>query len=68
MKINLLAIVLGLITMSTFAQKNELKAAEKAHREVWSKTTPAERGKYIFRIARLMQEQAKELAAKVTKR
>ena len=30
MKINLLAIVLGLITMSTFAQKNELKAAEKA--------------------------------------
>ena len=29
MKINLLAIVLGLITMSTFAQKNELKAAEK---------------------------------------
>ena len=39
-----------------------VKAAEKAHREVWSKTTPAERGKYIFRIARLMQEQAKELA------
>ena len=30
MKINLLAFVLGLITMSTFAQKNELKTAEKA--------------------------------------
>ena len=30
MKINLLAFVLGLITISTFAQKNELKTAEKA--------------------------------------
>jgi len=30
MKINLLAFVLGFITMSTFAQKNELKTAEKA--------------------------------------
>lgn len=37
-------------------------AAERAYHDVWSKITPAERGKYIFRIARLMQEQAKELA------
>ena len=37
-------------------------AAESAYLDVWSKITPAERGKYIFRIARLMQEQAKELA------
>ena len=37
-------------------------AAESAYLDIWSKITPAERGKYIFRIARLMQEQAKELA------
>ena len=30
MKTKVLAIVLGLVTISTFAQKNELKAAEKA--------------------------------------
>ena len=30
MKTNILAFVLGLITISTFAQKNELKIAEKA--------------------------------------
>ena len=30
MKTNVLAFVLGLITISTFAQKNELKIAEKA--------------------------------------
>tara|TARA_B100000767_G_scaffold213636_1_gene200997 strand:- start:456 stop:1901 length:1446 start_codon:yes stop_codon:yes gene_type:complete len=39
-----------------------VQAADKAYREVWSKISAAERGKYIFRIARLMQEQARELA------
>jgi aldehyde dehydrogenase (NAD+) len=39
-----------------------VQAADKAFREVWSKISAAERGKYIFRIARLMQEQARELA------
>ena len=39
-----------------------IKAARKAHDNVWSKMPGAERGKYIYRIARLMQEQARELA------
>lgn len=39
-----------------------VKAARKAYTEVWSKTTPAERAKYIYRIARMMQERARELA------
>ena len=39
-----------------------VEAADKAFKEVWSKISAAERGKYIFRIARLMQEQARELA------
>ena len=39
-----------------------VKAARAAHDNVWSKMPGAERGKYIFRIARLMQEQARELA------
>lgn len=39
-----------------------VKAARKAYNEVWSKTSPAERAKYIYRIARLMQERARELA------
>lgn len=39
-----------------------VKAARKAYKEVWSKMSGAERGKYIFRIARIMQERARELA------
>lgn len=39
-----------------------VKAARKAYTEVWSKMPGKERAKYIFRIARLMQEQARELA------
>jgi aldehyde dehydrogenase (NAD+) len=39
-----------------------VKAARKAYDNVWSKTPASERGKYIYRIARLMQEHAKELA------
>jgi len=39
-----------------------VKAARAAYENVWSKMSGAQRGKYLFRIARLMQEQAKELA------
>lgn len=39
-----------------------VRAARKAHDNVWSKMPGAERGKFIYRIARLMQEQARELA------
>lgn len=39
-----------------------VKSARKAYREVWSEMPPKERGKYIYRIARLIQEKAKELA------
>ena len=39
-----------------------VKAARKAYVEVWSIMKASERAKYIFRIARLMQEHAKELA------
>jgi len=37
-------------------------AARKAYDEVWSRLPGAERAKYIFRIARIIQERARELA------
>jgi aldehyde dehydrogenase (NAD+) len=37
-------------------------AAEEAFRRRWSKLKPAERGKYIYRIARLLQEKSREFA------
>ena len=37
-------------------------AARKAFDGPWSKISPKERGKYIFRIARLIQEKSRELA------
>ncbi|MFT5860579.1 MAG: aldehyde dehydrogenase (NAD+) [Flavobacteriaceae bacterium] len=39
-----------------------VKAARKAYDTVWSKMAPSERAKYIYRIARLMQERAREFA------
>lgn len=39
-----------------------VNAAEKAYRNSWSRISPKERAKYIFRIARIMQEKARELA------
>lgn len=39
-----------------------VRAARKAYKSVWSKMEPSERAKYIFRIARIMQERARELA------
>ena len=38
-----------------------VKSARKAFKS-WSKLDPKERGKYIFRIARMIQERAKEFA------
>lgn len=39
-----------------------VKAARKAYTNIWSKMEPSERAKYIYRIARLMQERAREFA------
>jgi aldehyde dehydrogenase (NAD+) len=39
-----------------------VKAARKAYKGPWSKMKAAERGKYIFRIARILQERAREFA------
>ncbi len=39
-----------------------VKAARNAYENVWSKMPAKERGKYIYRIARVMQERARELA------
>ena len=39
-----------------------VKAARKAYNEVWSKMPASERGKYLYRIARLIQERAREFA------
>src|SRR5438477_11213363 len=38
-----------------------VKAARRAYKNVWSKMRGRERGKYLFRIARLIQEKAREL-------
>ncbi|MCD0443792.1 aldehyde dehydrogenase family protein [Glycomyces sp. A-F 0318] len=37
-------------------------AARRAHETVWGPMSGAERGKYLFRIARLLQERAREFA------
>ena len=37
-------------------------AASKAYNNVWKRTAPKERAKYIYRIARMIQERARELA------
>ena len=39
-----------------------VKAARTAYDKYWSKLTATERGKYIFRIARVLQERAREFA------
>ncbi len=41
-------------------------AARKSYDTVWSKMSGAERGKYLFRIARLIQERAREFAVAET--
>ena len=39
-----------------------VEAARNAYTKVWSKMPAAERGKYLFRIARILQERAREFA------
>ena len=54
--------------LAEIAEANEkdidkaVQVARKAYVEVWSKMPAAERGKYIYRIARLIQERAREFA------
>ena len=40
-----------------------IKAARKAYNGPWSRMKAADRGKYIYRIARIIQERAREFAA-----
>ncbi|MGB5257842.1 MAG: aldehyde dehydrogenase family protein [Woeseiaceae bacterium] len=40
-----------------------VSAARKAYQNTWSRMKPKERGKYIYRIARIIQERAREFAA-----
>jgi aldehyde dehydrogenase (NAD+) len=40
-----------------------VNAAREAYRRTWSRMKPSERGKYIYRIARIIQERAREFAA-----
>jgi len=39
-----------------------VKSARRAYDKVWGPMDPAERGKYLFRIARIIQEKSRELA------
>ena len=39
-----------------------VKAARNAYKNVWSKLSGAERGRYLFRVARIIQEKAREFA------
>jgi aldehyde dehydrogenase (NAD+) len=54
--------------LARIAEANEadvdaaVKAARKAYDTVWSKMPASERAKYIYRIARLLQEKAREFA------
>ncbi|EHR49138.1 NAD-dependent aldehyde dehydrogenase [Saccharomonospora marina XMU15] len=41
---------------------NAVRAARRAYEHTWSKLPGTERAKYVFRIARLVQERARELA------
>ena len=55
-------------TQATVAQASSLDvdaavaSARRAYDKVWRKTSGAERAKYLYRIARLIQERARELA------
>jgi aldehyde dehydrogenase (NAD+) len=43
-----------------------VKAARKAYEQTWSKLDGATRGKYLYRIARIIQERAREIAVAET--
>ncbi len=55
-----------LISQVAFAGETDVddavKAARNAYEKSWSKLSAAERGKYLFRIARILQERAREFA------
>jgi aldehyde dehydrogenase (NAD+) len=54
---------LAMVSQASAADVNRaVAAARKAYDNVWSKTTGAERAKYLFRIARIIQERSRELA------
>ena len=42
--------------------KRAVRSARRAYDTVWSKTSGAQRAKYLYRVARLIQERARELA------
>ena len=44
-----------------------VKAARRAYTRVWSRMPARERGKYLFRLARLLQERSREFAAAESK-
>ncbi|WP_029433347.1 aldehyde dehydrogenase family protein [Blastococcus sp. URHD0036] len=55
--------VLSEIAVGTDADVDRaVKAARRAFSRVWGPMRPADRGKYLFRIARLLQERAREFA------
>jgi len=55
--------VLADITEATTADVDRaVRAARTAYRGVWGRMSGADRGKYLFRIARIMQERAREFA------
>ena len=55
--------VLSRVTQATATDVDKaVKAATEAYRKTWSKLTGAQRGKYLFRIARILQERAREFA------
>ncbi|QNG36036.1 aldehyde dehydrogenase family protein [Geodermatophilaceae bacterium NBWT11] len=55
--------VLSEIAVGTDADVDRaVRAARRAFTRVWGPMRPADRGKYLFRIARLLQERAREFA------
>jgi aldehyde dehydrogenase (NAD+) len=55
--------ILSSVGQATSADVEQaVKAARKAYNGPWSKMKPAERGKYIYRIARILQERAREFS------
>ncbi|MEY3325689.1 MAG: hypothetical protein RL694_576 [Actinomycetota bacterium] len=55
--------VLSRVTQATSADVDKaVNAATEAYRKTWSKLTGTQRGKYLFRIARILQERAREFA------
>ena len=54
---------LSKVTYGTSADIDRaVKAARNAYTKIWSKLPAKERGKYLYRIARLLQERAREFA------